>query len=251
MTVAREDLALEAAYWGQLPGYFSRRLRKSAITSRNFTAMAPFHNYPVGRARHNHWGDALSTAHHLGALALFFLTPCLGPPRSGRRLAARCRPHLHLRTDGRRQDGDSGVSHLDADQVRLHAGHHRQGPGARDPDPGLGRRIPAASKRDCDGLQSAATAADAGQPRFPQDLASPAGPVLLSGARRVASRFARRADLELAIHGTLALDPVERRLSRLIEFLDATTSDGVYARLSKWCHLTAGDYAWAFDNPKT
>ena len=60
MAVAREDLALEAAFWGQLPGYFSRRLRKAPITSRNFAAMSPFHNYPVGRARGNHWGDALT-----------------------------------------------------------------------------------------------------------------------------------------------------------------------------------------------
>ena len=58
------------------------------------------------------------------------------------------------------------------------------------------------------------------------------------------------SDLELALRGTLALDLSERRLSRLIEFLDPTTSEGVYARLSPWCHLTAGDYAWAFDNPE-
>jgi type IV secretion system protein VirB4 len=58
------------------------------------------------------------------------------------------------------------------------------------------------------------------------------------------------SDLELALRGTLALDLSERRLSRLIEFLDPTTADGVYARLSPWCHLTGGDYAWAFDNPE-
>src|SRR5260370_27930341 len=58
------------------------------------------------------------------------------------------------------------------------------------------------------------------------------------------------SDLELGVRGTLALDLSERRLSRLIEFLDPTTADGVYARLSPWCHLTTGDYAWAFDNPE-
>src|SRR5882672_1831533 len=47
LAMAREDLALEGAFWSQLPGFFSRRLRKSPITSRNFAAMAPFHNYPV------------------------------------------------------------------------------------------------------------------------------------------------------------------------------------------------------------
>ena len=30
------------------------------ITSRNFAAMMPFHNYPSGRATGNHWGDALA-----------------------------------------------------------------------------------------------------------------------------------------------------------------------------------------------
>src|ERR1700727_2051744 len=60
MLVAREDLALEAAFWAQLPGNFPFRPRKAPITSRNFAAMAPFHNYPVGRAHGNHWGDALS-----------------------------------------------------------------------------------------------------------------------------------------------------------------------------------------------
>ncbi len=60
MTVAREDLALEAAFWAQLPGNFSYRPRKAPITSRNFAAMAAFHNFPAGRASSNHWGDALA-----------------------------------------------------------------------------------------------------------------------------------------------------------------------------------------------
>ena len=60
MLVAREDLALEAAFWAQLPGNFPLRPRKAPITSRNFAAMAPFHNYPAGRESGNHWGEALS-----------------------------------------------------------------------------------------------------------------------------------------------------------------------------------------------
>ena len=60
MLVAREDLALEAAFWAQFPGNFPFRPRKSPITSRNLAAMAPFHNYPAGRADGNHWGRALT-----------------------------------------------------------------------------------------------------------------------------------------------------------------------------------------------
>ena len=60
MVVAREDLALEAAFWAQLPGNFAYRTRKAPITSRNFAAMSPFHNFPTGRATGNYWGDALA-----------------------------------------------------------------------------------------------------------------------------------------------------------------------------------------------
>src|SRR5581483_10284144 len=42
MTVAREDLALEAAFWAQLPGNFGLRPRRAPISSRNFAAMATF-----------------------------------------------------------------------------------------------------------------------------------------------------------------------------------------------------------------
>ena len=76
MTVAREDLALEAAFWAQLPGNFPMRPRKAPITSRNFAAMVPFHNYPAGRAKGNHWGDALTRSRDERALAVSLLAPC-------------------------------------------------------------------------------------------------------------------------------------------------------------------------------
>lgn len=60
LVVAREDLGLEAAFWAQFPGNFARRTRPAAITSRNFAALAPFHAHPVGRARGNHWGEAVA-----------------------------------------------------------------------------------------------------------------------------------------------------------------------------------------------
>ena len=60
MSVGREDLAIEAAFWAQLPGNFAFRPRKAPITSRNFAAMASFHNFPAGRAMGNHWGEALT-----------------------------------------------------------------------------------------------------------------------------------------------------------------------------------------------
>ena len=60
MTIAREDLALEAGFWAQLPGHFAMRPRRAPITSRNFAALNPWHNYPKGRPSGNHWGEALT-----------------------------------------------------------------------------------------------------------------------------------------------------------------------------------------------
>jgi type IV secretion system protein VirB4 len=58
-----------------------------------------------------------------------------------------------------------------------------------------------------------------------------------------------QADLDQALRGTLALEAPARRLSRLVEFLDPTDSEGLYARLAPWCVSSGGDYGWVFDNP--
>lgn len=56
---AREELALEGAYWSQFPGNFDRRPRSGTITSLNFSSLAGFHSYPGG-ARENHWGKSVA-----------------------------------------------------------------------------------------------------------------------------------------------------------------------------------------------
>ena len=71
---------------------------------------------------------------------------------------------------------------------------------------------------------------------------------LVRGAAPLSVR--EEADLDHALAGTLALEPSARRLSRLIEFTDATRAEGIHARLSRWCESTGGDYAWVFDNPE-
>ncbi len=92
LVTAREDLALEAAFWAQFPGSFSRRVRPAAITSRNFAALAPFHTHPAGRAEGNHWGPAVAVLQtsagspfhfnfHVGDLGHTFIC---GPSGSGK-----------------------------------------------------------------------------------------------------------------------------------------------------------------------
>ncbi len=56
--LAREDLAIEDGFWGQLPGNTNRRARSGLITSRNFSALSCFHTHSQGQRHNNHWGDA-------------------------------------------------------------------------------------------------------------------------------------------------------------------------------------------------
>ena len=57
--VAREGAALEAAYFSMIPGNTRRRVRPGVISSRNFCAMAPLHNFPSGD-EHGHWGAPIA-----------------------------------------------------------------------------------------------------------------------------------------------------------------------------------------------
>ena len=57
--VAREDIGIESSFWAQLPGNHRHRCRPALVTSRNFTALSPLHNYPVGKMTGNEWGSAV------------------------------------------------------------------------------------------------------------------------------------------------------------------------------------------------
>jgi type IV secretion system protein VirB4 len=57
--VARENAALEAAAFSLIPCNDQLCPRPGFVTSRNFTAMAPLHNFPAG-PRLGHWGEAIA-----------------------------------------------------------------------------------------------------------------------------------------------------------------------------------------------
>ncbi len=123
MTVAREDLGMEAAFWAQLPGNFADRPRKAPITSRNFAAMVSFHNYPCGRATGNHWGDALALLMTSSRSPYYFFAARHRPQRSGRRQPQGHGTHLRLRAHGLRQNR---IRRLHARHALPAGGHSRR-----------------------------------------------------------------------------------------------------------------------------
>ncbi len=245
LTVAREDLALEAAFWAQLPGYFVRRLRKSPITSRNFAAMAPFHNYPIGRPSGNHWGEALTVLTTSARSPYFFSLHASDPqdPSGGSR-----RDVGHTFICGPTGAGKTVIVGFLIAMLTKFGAHQV----IIDKDRGLqilvralgGEYLPlkTGEPTGCNPLQLEPTPSNLDFLKTWLRLLVQDGAGLLS--------VPDEADLEVALRGTLALEPADRCLSRLIEFLDATVPDGVYARLSKWCQVTQGEYAWVFDNPQ-
>ena len=244
MTVAREDLAIEASFWAQLPGNFSMRPRKAPITSRNFAAMAPFHNYPVGRAQGNHWGDALALLCTSARSPYYFSlhasdpaepeggsrkdtghTFICGPTGSGKTVFIGFLVSL-LQLRGVTQvifDKDRGLEIL----VRALGGEYFE----------LKHGLPT-------GFNPLQLPTDARHLEFQKSWLTTL--VRSSAGRALSARDT--ADLDHALRGTLALEPGARRLSRLLEFLDPTDPEGVHARLARWCHAAQGDYAWVFDN---
>jgi len=247
LAVAREDLALEAAFWAQLPGNFAYRPRKAPISSRNFAAYAPFHNYPAGRAHGNHWGEALTTLVTSAQSPYWFSlhatdeqdstgnarrdighTFLCGPTGSGKTVLIGFLMAMLQKQEATQIvfDKDRGLELL----VRALGGTYLP----------LGNGVPT-------GLNPLRLQPTPGNMEFLKSwlrqLAKRSGTL---GAQGLSAR--ESADLDHALHGTLTLEPNERRLSRLIEFLDATDPEGPFARLAPWCADAGGDYAWVFDN---
>lgn len=66
------DLALEAAYWAQLPCNLQYRPRPAAITSLNFLSFSPFHNFMSGKPTGNPWGNAVTIFKTISGTPLYF-----------------------------------------------------------------------------------------------------------------------------------------------------------------------------------
>ncbi len=60
INAVREDIALEPTFWAQFPGNFKYIARRGLVSTTNFASLASLHNFPVGKAVGNHWGDAVT-----------------------------------------------------------------------------------------------------------------------------------------------------------------------------------------------
>ena len=72
ITAVREDMALEPAFWAQFPANFRYIARRGLVSTTNLAGFASLHNFPVGRAQRNHWGEAVTLFETTAAGPYFF-----------------------------------------------------------------------------------------------------------------------------------------------------------------------------------
>jgi type IV secretion system protein VirB4 len=68
----REEIALEPAFWAQFPGNFKYIARRAMVSTTNFAGLASVHNFAVGQAEGNHWGQAVTLLETTAAGPYYF-----------------------------------------------------------------------------------------------------------------------------------------------------------------------------------
>jgi type IV secretion system protein VirB4 len=68
----KEDLAVTAAFYAQLPGNWRYRTRLANISSLNFLGLCPLHNFATGKKENNPWGPCVTTLQSTNGQPYYF-----------------------------------------------------------------------------------------------------------------------------------------------------------------------------------
>ena len=226
----REDIALEPTYWAQFPGNFKYIVRRGLVSTTNFASLASLHNFPVGSARRNHWGDAVTLLETTAAGPYFFNFhqrdlgnfTVIGPSGSGKTVVLN-----FLLAQARKYD--PRIIFFDKDR------------GAELFIRGIGGSYDPLRPGEPSGLN----------PLQLEDTASNRA-FLIEWLRALGGGLDEaEAELVRDALDTNFLQPMERRrLRHFVELFrggDRPRADDLYGRLKPW--WGSGDRAWLFDNP--
>lgn len=233
--IVREDLALEAAYWAQLPGNMHLRTRPGAISSRNFAAMASLHNYPMGQAQ-GHWGEPLTVLRSTGGTGYRF--------------------HLHAPTEHVKDLGNvfiagpagSGKTTLMlfmlamAERQKAQVVFFDKDRGGEILARAVGGTYLVLPSGKASGL--APLKALSNQPADVEFIKALVKALVVEPGQALMPEQERR--LELGVQAVLGLAPEVRSFGELRAFLGQSDPQGPGAKLEKWCR--GGSLGWVLDN---
>lgn len=231
ITAVREDIALEPTFWAQFPANFRYIGRRGLVSTTNFAGLASLHNFPVGRASGNHWGEAVTLFETTAAGPYFFNFhqkdlgnfTVIGPSGSGKTVLLN-----FLLAQARKFD--PRIIFFDKDRggelfVRAIGGTYDR----------LSADVPS-------GLNPLQLEDTAYNRQFLVEWLT-----LLAGQVNTDELAQIRDAID-----TNFLQPIERRrlryLAELFRGADRPHADDLHARLIPW--WGAGERAWLFDNPQ-
>lgn len=260
MVVAREDWALAAAYWAQLPGNAKYRPRPAPISSRNFAGFSSFHNYPTGERTGNQWGPAVT---------MFKTTS--GSPYYFNFHEALDSSKARKKAELEREKGAAALKELEAKEEQKALGNTLIiGPSGSGKTVVQGFLMSQSKKFnptqvifDKDrGLEIYVRAS--GGVYLPLQNGVPTGfnPFQLAPTednllfltdlvKKISGgSFNNQEEKEIdkAVRGVMGLSKEKRRIGRCLDFLDPVSPNGPHARLAKWCE--GGSLSWVLDNPE-
>lgn len=242
-------LALEAAYWAQLPCNWKYRPRPAPISSQNFLSFSSLHNYMAGKPAGNPWGPAVTMFKTDAGTPLYFNFHATDPDEDNEG----DRPAGHTIVTGMTGQGKTVLLGI----LLAQAGKFRPSVVVFDKDRGMQGTVMAM-----------------GGKYFPLAMGLPTGmnplqleptPENLIFIKAIIKQLAESSgdpvnhndevEISRALDTVMfRLDKPLRRLSLLLQNLpnpmpdpnDPNPRPTVHARLLKWCE--GGEYGWLFDN---
>lgn len=241
------SLAVEAAFWAQLPCNWKFRPRPAPISSQNFLSFSSLHNYMAGKPTGNPWGPAVTIFKTDAGTPLYFNFHSTDPDEDSEGL----RPAGHTIVTGATGQGKTVLLGM------LLAQCDKFSPGVVvfDKDRGMqgavmamgGKYFPLVlgEKSGMNPLQMEPTQENL---IFIKDLIKQ-----LAASSGDPINHNDEVEIDRALDTVMfRLDKHLRRLSTLLHSLpnpaptDENTRPTVHARLLKWCE--GGEYGWLFDN---
>jgi type IV secretion system protein VirB4 len=237
----KEDLAVCASFYSQLPANWKFRTRLANVSSLNFLGLSPLHNFATGKRAQNPWGDAVTALQTTNGQPYYFNFHATHPAEHsfGEKAIA------NTMVIGKSGTGKTALINFLLSQVQKF-----------DPVPTIfffdkdrGAEI---FVRACGGAYLALeNGAPTGFNPF-QCAHTEANVQFLAGLIKVLagkSQYTAREDEDIhrAVESILDMPAQLRSMGNLQKSLPNMGDDGLYARLRKW---TAGNaLGWVFDNP--
>lgn len=238
----KEDLAVCAAYYAQLPGNWNYRTRIANLSSLNFLGLCPLHNFAVGKREGNPWGQCVTVLQTTNGQPYYFNFHATleGEDSEGEKAIA------NTMVIGKSGTGKTALINFLLSQVQKY-----------DPKPTIfffdkdrGAEI---FVRACGG---AYMALESGQPTGFNPFQcenTEANVQFLCGLMKQLGGKAHYSaaeddDVLRAVRAMLDTPPALRSISNFQKSLPNTGDDSLYANIRKWTR--GNSLGWVFDNPQ-